>query len=434
MRTSDKRHSIYFQLSAAFALAVMVAVAIFAALSFTVEDSLYQKIAESDYIKSRDAAIISSLQEYVSSNDISMHDGAALDKWGSGSNVKFFDVYAGDEWIYTGVFSNVSFSEAFMNYYYDDDEMYHPVQFADGKADVFIYGEYASKIDRCIFIAEVIICFMAFLAVVVPAVRRIIRYICRLKDEIEILEGGNLEYQITVSGNDELSELAVSLDKMRKSFSQQIENEKNLIAANRRLVAEMSHDIRTPLTNLILYLDIVRLEKYRDNQQMKQYICKASDKAAQIREISDSLFEHSAGDAVSEIENGCIRTGFKGVFYDEISEMTEYLSGSGYEVKTDVIGENVYVNANEAYIGRVLGNIASNIVKYADPKVPVEIVSQRRGEYTGILFSNGIKALDETVTGTGIGIKSIRHLMSDMGGSVQIETSEDRYSIYIGLK
>lgn len=430
-----KKRSIYFQLAAAFIIAIMSAVAVFTFLDYIVSDSIYHQIADSKYIKSRDAANIKSLQEYVTNNNISMYDEEALEKWGKESNIKFFDIYTEGEWIYTGVFANMSFLEAALNFYgeYNDYDKFYTIEFKDGKADVFLYGIYAARIDTYVLIAETAISFMVFLIIVVIAIRRIIRYICRLKEEIEILEGGNLEYQITVSGNNELTELAASLNQMRKSFLQQIENEKDLEESKHQLIAELSHDIRTPLTNLMLYLDIVKLEKYSGKEQMMQYICKASDKAEQIREISDSLFEHVTTDKYY-IENRCARCSIKGALYDELSELKEYLSGYGYKIKETIEWQNVYVDINAVYIDRVMDNIASNIAKYADKSLPVEITLQQRGEYTGLVFTNGMNAAADSNQGTGIGIKSIRHMMSEMGGIVQVETGQDSFSIYIGLR
>ena len=79
-----------------------------------------------------------------------------------------------------------------------------------------------------------------------------------LHDEIEILEGGSLDYPITVKGKDELSELAEGLDCMRVSFQGMIEREANIVQENQKMITEMSHDIRTPVTSIMLYTEILK--------------------------------------------------------------------------------------------------------------------------------------------------------------------------------
>lgn len=434
MRIINKTRSIYFQLVIVLILALAAAVLTFAALNLTINDYMCREIANSDYMKNKDREYIENLREYVAANNISMYDKEALDKWGKEHEINFFDVYVEDKWVYTGMFSEDASAKLIIGYYsrYGYNEEEYIVKFAEGDAIVTIYGEYVSKTDKYVLIGEVILCFLVFLAITIPAVRRNIRYICRLKEEVEILEGGNLEYKVTVSGNNELSELAESLDKMRKSFLEQIEKEKTLIKSNRDLVAEMSHDIRTPLTNLMLYLDIIKHGKYKDKQQMEQYICKASDKAEQIRQISDSLFEH-ATKAASETANTFKIHTFKDIFFDAVSDMTGYLAEEGFAIKENIEWDNIYVSANIAYINRVISNIASNIKKYADNNMPVEITSQKHGEYIGLMFSNRINQTSTKSAGAGIGLKSIQHLVDEMKGCIIVDEKEKSFSIYIGL-
>lgn len=433
MQVIKKTQSIYFQLAAVLVAALAVAAFTFGVLNITVSDYVCRKIVNSDYVVNKDIRHIQSLQEYADKYDISMYDIEALDKWGEAQDLNFFDVYAEDMWIYTGMYSPKTTAETLMDYYskYGDSGNYYPVNFADGTADVYVYGAYASKIDNYILIAEFILSLIVFLGISMTAIRRIITYICTLKNEIEILEGGNLEYQITVAGSNELSELAAGLDKMRKSFAQQIETEKNLINSNRQMITEMSHDLRTPLTNLMLYLEILRLKKYRDEDQMNRYIDKAADKAGQLKQISDSLFEHITRISM-EISEPYARHPFRDVLYDVISEMTEYLSDAGFEVKAPAEWEDTYITADIAGINRITGNITSNIIKYAEPEFPVVIDARSTGVYTGLKFSNRIKATGKA--GSGIGIKSIQHLMNEMGGCMYTEEKDGVFSIYIGFR
>ena len=110
---------------------------------------------------------------------------------------------------------------------------------------------------------------------------------------MQILEGGNLEYEVSVEGNDELTDLANSMNRMRLSFQQQMENEQQLYLANRKLITEMSHDLRTPLTGIMLYLEILRSHRYTTEEELQDYLEKIAAKAHHMKVISDHLFEYS---------------------------------------------------------------------------------------------------------------------------------------------
>ena len=178
-------------------------------------------------------------------------------------------------------------------------------------------------------IAELLLAFALFLLIVMLGIRRTMDYIRRLCDEIEILEGGNLEYEITVSGKDELATLARSLDNMRKSFLAQTEKETYLVQANQRMVTNMSHDLRTPLTSIMIYTEILKKNKYKDERQMKEYLEKIEEKTYRMKQLSDRLFEYSLVTSEPEVELEEPEV-LKGVFYDLLSETCAYLEQSGF--------------------------------------------------------------------------------------------------------
>ena len=76
-----------------------------------------------------------------------------------------------------------------------------------------------------------------------------------------VLKGGDLNYQITIRGNDELAALAGEMDSMRRAIRSRQEEEELAHLANRGIVTAMSHDLRTPLTALMGYLDILSIEE-----------------------------------------------------------------------------------------------------------------------------------------------------------------------------
>ena len=123
--------------------------------------------------------------------------------------------------------------------------------------------------------------------------RKIIRYILLLSGEIQAMEGGDLDHPITIQGDDELALLATSLDGLRLTLRQQQAEEAQAAAKVKSLITEMSHDLRTPLTTLLLYTEILRHHKYETEAQQDEYLAKIDGKARQIKQLSDNLFEYA---------------------------------------------------------------------------------------------------------------------------------------------
>ena len=88
----------------------------------------------------------------------------------------------------------------------------------------------------------------------VALIQRKVRVIKTLESELRILEGGDLDYAITVQGQDELGELAQGVEDMRRAMVSRETEKRQMEEATNRLMTSVSHDLRTPLTALLGYL------------------------------------------------------------------------------------------------------------------------------------------------------------------------------------
>lgn len=119
------------------------------------------------------------------------------------------------------------------------------------------------------------------------------------------MEGGDLDHPITIQGDDELALLATSLDGLRLTLRQQQAEEAQAAAKVKSLITEMSHDLRTPLTTLLLYTEILRHHKYETEAQQDEYLAKIDGKARQIKQLSDNLFEYALVTRDTVVPAGC---------------------------------------------------------------------------------------------------------------------------------
>ena len=129
------------------------------------------------------------------------------------------------------------------------------------------------------------------LTVHMSGIREDVDYICYLEREVEKIGQGNLSANIMVEGQDELAKLAQGLDIMRKMLVYREEKEHEMRVAQDKLVLGMAHDLRTPLTGLMTYIEILRKQE-NEGKVSREYIDKAFDKIFQIRALSDQMFEY----------------------------------------------------------------------------------------------------------------------------------------------
>lgn len=258
--------------------------------------------------------------------------------------------------------------------------------------------------------------------------RKIIRYILLLSGEIQAMEGGDLDHSITIQGDDELALLATSLDGLRLTLRQQQAEEAQAAAKVKSLITEMSHDLRTPLTTLLLYTEILRHHKYETEAQQDEYLAKIDGKARQIKQLSDNLFEYAlvTRDTVVQLD---APARFSQIFEEPLAEMVEMLQQRGFACALELGSEDVLLTVRAQYIRRILDNIGSNLIKYADPARPIEVRFLRQEGRAGLVFRNHVLPAPPAVESTKVGLTSIETMMDKMHADCKIEQENEQFTM-----
>lgn len=429
-------HSLYFKLAGLLLAAVAVSGLFFVVINYAGEQMITKIFSDSSHIEKLSEAYIQDLQDYIDETKAASNDSEKLTEWVRKRKIVSIQVYKDEILTYDSNYPDAAVEDAEAEGAYYDWEYYYTAEFADGTADVFLYGFFSYPLYSYAMTAEILLAVILLVAIVILGIRKPVRYIGRLKAECEILGSGDLDYQVTVQGKDELSLLARGLDNMRMALRESNEKEAELTAANRRMITEMSHDLRTPLTSLLIYTEILGKKAAKDPRQAMEYVRKIEKKARQIKRLSDNIFEYALITEETKAELGEPQT-LRELFYDLLSEMTAYLGERGYTVElrpdTGSGSERRQIRVNEEYINRIMDNIVSNIEKYADKSMPVRIETIYTEEYGGLAFRNGISCSTEdrrkTEGSTNIGLHNVEKMMKKMNGYFRVKQTENIFEI-----
>ncbi|MCD8155725.1 MAG: sensor histidine kinase [Clostridiales bacterium] len=462
MQAVNKRHSLYFQLLFLLLAAAFVSTAVFFCLNMVGESAIKTYTENSNYSENQDEKYIDRLQNYITQNQLSVFDLDEISQWVKDQQILYLRIYLKGFLIYDSGYSDqIDFSE--FSSTSDDVEYnlsnYYTVQFTDSSAMVVILGFYSYQLEIWAFIIELAASILLFFVIILLGIRSKMKYILTLGKEIEILEGGQLDYPITIKGKDELAGLAKGLDNMRISFKKQLEHEAVMDQENQRAVTEMSHDLRTPLTSIMLYTELLKKKKYSDEAQLQDYVDKIDRKAYQMRQLTDNLFKYTLVTGEEKEEEVLLEdpAEFKAIFYDPLSETCSTLEQMGYRTECAFEWPHGLLRVNSDYVMRILDNLVSNIIKYADPDVPIVIsvlisgskIGETPAEISGTAkecgspapdsgsymlgfrFENQIRQKAESIESNGVGLRSIEAMMKKMGGTYQADIINNRFRLDI---
>ena len=278
-----------------------------------------------------------------------------------------------------------------------------------------------------------LIAFLVFSLCFVAFVHRKLRYVKRLKAELDILAGGELNYPVTVKGLDELGELASGIDQMRRSILAHQSAEDQMRLANSQLVTAMSHDLRTPLTALLAYLELMDRGRYDGEEQLRYFISQSLGKTLQIKDMADKLFEYflvySSEWEPAELE----LVDADQVLQQFWGEYAFSLENEGFTVRTGFGQLNGSLRVNLDLLRRAFDNLYANLLKYADPDQPVEAVYRREGDLVRLTLVNHISPQRDKRESTNIGLNTCRRVLRYHGGTFSAGERDGQFQVTVTL-
>lgn len=297
----------------------------------------------------------------------------------------------------------------------DTGYVFYPVRFEDGICDVCIL-DYS---ESSVYIASLIISFfiscVCFILIIALYNRKVIKRVVRLNREVERIRSKDINGDITVNGTDEIYVLADSIHNMRNTIIEQFSREREAWQANRDLVTSMAHDIRTPLTVLSGYLELLRAEEYSSKEEMEQYIDISLDKAMQLRDLSDKLFRYFFVYSRTEEELKLEQYDAADLLQQLLGEYTILLEEKGFSFEIQELKRGNMIQVDAQYLERMFDNIFTNIRKYADSTQTVTIDADCRKNKLHLKIKNAISPNRNTAESTRIGMKTCQKIADQMG-------------------
>ncbi|MEK5331054.1 HAMP domain-containing sensor histidine kinase [Lysinibacillus sp. FSL W8-0992] len=269
----------------------------------------------------------------------------------------------------------------------------------------------------------------------------------RIKEGVEQIKNGDLHHRIDIDGKGEFSQLAANINSITDGLKKSVDSEIKSERLKTELITNVSHDIRTPLTSIITYVDLLKIEK--DPELIAEYIDVLDQKSKRLKHLTDDLFEAakaSSGSIPVQLE----RIDIVALLKQGIGEMGEKIEAASLNFKLAHPTEKVYVKADGKLLWRSIENLFSNIFKYALPASRVYIDVEDIGNELLVTFKNisayelniSVDELMERFTrgdesrssqGSGLGLSIAESLIHIQHGKFLVQVDGDLFKAMIYL-
>ena len=210
------------------------------------------------------------------------------------------------------------------------------------------------------------------------------------------------------------------------------------------LITNVSHDIKTPLTSIINYVDLIKKENITD-ETLLQYIEVLDRQSARLKKLIEDLMEASkasTGNLACNMEEVNLN-----VFLGQlVGEFEEKLNQIGLEVIITKPEEALYIQADGRHLWRIMENLMNNIYKYSLPQSRVYINLEKHEQMVALVFKNISKtqlniSSDELMErfvrgdssrnteGNGLGLSIAQSLAELLGGTMKLEIDGDLFKV-----
>ena len=268
-------------------------------------------------------------------------------------------------------------------------------------------------------------------------------YLSYIMEGTERIKGGDIHYKLDIIGNDNFSNLAENINNIGEGLDKAIYNQLKSERLKSELITNVSHDLKTPLTSIINYIELIKKEEDIKPEHIKDYVNVLDSKSKRLKVLIEDLFEASKASS-GNLELNMEKIDITQLLRQAIGEMEEKLSNANLDLKLRVPEEKTYIMADGKKLYRVLENLLSNISKYSlnntrvyidiieeDDKVKLTMknISSYELNFDPEEIMERFKRADESrnTEGSGLGLAIARDLVNAQGGRFEIDIDGDLF-------
>lgn len=306
------------------------------------------------------------------------------------------------------------------------------------------------------------ISFIVFVEIFFKLIDFTIEYIRKLRRSIQQVTSGNYGVQCEVEYDDELGSLAANInvlsktllakekesEKLKEKERAALDIERNAERQKNELITNVAHDLRTPLTTIVGYLELIKDDTALSKEDVHKYSGIAYEKSIRLQEMMDDLFEFTKLDN-ADIKLNKSMINLSGLIMQMTDEFYPSFKDCNITPIVDLPEENIYVQGDGQLLARVFDNLISNALKYGYHNTDLKIEVSGDEKYATVkVINHGDTIAPEDIPllfnkfyrtdssrnsktgGTGLGLAITKNIVDLHHGDISV-TSDDQITTFI---
>lgn len=284
--------------------------------------------------------------------------------------------------------------------------------------------------------------FVFFIVIFITLSLKHIRYFVRINQIVQEIEDGNFTHRIPIRSKDELSQLAGGINRIVDRLQRSLEEELKDEHMKSELITNVSHDLRTPLTSIIGYLQLISEDRYQDEVELRYYTDIAYEKSRRLERLVNDLFEYTQ---LSYGPNVLRRSKIN--LIDLVSQLAAdfsfQLREADMEIRLSYQVESALILADGDKLMRALENLFSNAIKHGKDGRAIDVTVSQSAEQVNLQIMNdgapipssdlpfiferfyrSEKSRSEQTGGSGLGLAIVKSIINAHEGAISVSTSE----------
>lgn len=306
------------------------------------------------------------------------------------------------------------------------------------------------------------ISFIVFVEIFFKLIDFTIEYIRKLRRSIQQVTSGNYGVQCEVEYDDELGSLAANInvlsktllakekesEKLKEKERAALDIERNAERQKNELITNVAHDLRTPLTTIVGYLELIKDDTALSKEDVHKYSGIAYEKSIRLQEMMDDLLEFTKLDN-ADIKLNKSMINLSGLIMQMTDEFYPSFKDCNITPIVDLPEENIYVQGDGQLLARVFDNLISNALKYGYHNTDLKIEVSGDEKYATVkVINHGDTIASEDIPllfnkfyrtdssrnsktgGTGLGLAITKNIVDLHHGDISV-TSDDQITTFI---